>query len=258
MATSICSRVSSCWVLRSTKTGHVGLHCGHWQVSTRWKGHPLAGVRLLRVASRLRSQQYRAREREMPRTWKLSQLLGEEKNREISGFAMNRSTLSKSLNNLMWPVGGLPTTGIYPERTHTDTRGRRCRDLYKKAQLKARTIILWGDFNQVANGLFFSTQHSFNKKHHQVRASKEELRSCSTSWVLESLIMSVLATPWWVCRRGQWGKVWGGVWWHGECRWMFEWAKTATWAHSSAITLEELEIKWGVLKCLSITGVRYQ
>lgn len=78
MATSICSKVSSCWVLRSTKAGQVGLHCGHWQVSTRWKGHPLAGVRLLRVASRLRSQQYRARDREMPRTWKLSQLLKEE------------------------------------------------------------------------------------------------------------------------------------------------------------------------------------
>lgn len=123
---------------------------------------------------------------------------------------MNRSTLSKSLNNLMWPVGGLQTTGIYPEKTHTDTRGRRCRALYRKAQLKARTIILRGDFNQVANGLFFSTQHSFNKKHHQVRASKEELRSCNTSWVLESLIMSVLATPWWVCWRGQWGKVRGG------------------------------------------------
>lgn len=235
MATSICSRVSSCWVLRSTKTGHVGLHCGHWQVSTRWNGHPLAGVRLLRVASRLRSQQYRAREREMPRTWKLSQLLGEEKTREIRG-----STLSKSLNNLMWPVGRLQTTGIYPEKTQTDTRGRRCRDLHGKAQLKARTIFLRGDFNQVANGLFF--RHNIHLIKNIIRFGLQK-----RNWGL------VTPVKWWVC----W-KVRGGVWWHGECGWMFEWAKTATWAHSSAITLEELEIKWGVLRCLSIMGVKYQ
>lgn len=113
----------------------------------------------------------------------------------------------------MWPVGGLQTTGIYPAKTHTDTRGRRCQVLHGKAQLKARTIIL------------------------------------------ESLIMLVLATTirnlwavkWWVCWRGQWGMGesvrWCLVIWRMR---MFEWAKTATWAHSSAITLEELKIKRGV------------
>lgn len=85
-------------------------------------------------------------------------------------------------------MGGLQTTGIYPEKTRT--RGRRCKDLHRKAQLKARTTILRGDFNQVANSLFFTTQYLFNQKHHQVRASKEELRSCNSSWILDNVSFS--------------------------------------------------------------------
>lgn len=103
MATSICSRVSSCWVLWSIKAGQVGLHCGHRQVSSRWKGHPLAGVRLLRVASRLRSQQYRARDKEMPRTWKLSQLLEQEKNGRHKAFQKHGSPSSQSpMEGVRW------------------------------------------------------------------------------------------------------------------------------------------------------------
>lgn len=83
MATSIWIKVSSCWVAWSTKAGQLGLHWGHWQVSTRWKGQPLAGVLLLRVASRLLSQQCRARGKEVPLTWKLNQLLVDNKKREV-------------------------------------------------------------------------------------------------------------------------------------------------------------------------------
>lgn len=44
---------------------------------------------------------------------------------------------------------------------------------------------------------FFPTQHSFNKKHHQVRASKEELRSCNTSEMMSVLEGAVRESERW-------------------------------------------------------------
>lgn len=76
MLASTCSRVISCCVAWSIRAGQVGLHWGDWQVSIRWKGQPFRAVLLFLVASwRLRSQHCRARDKDVPFTWKSIQLL---------------------------------------------------------------------------------------------------------------------------------------------------------------------------------------
>lgn len=98
------SRVISCCVAWSISAGQVGLHCGHWQLSMRWKGQPFRGVLLFLLASwRLLSQHCRARESDVPLIWKSIQLLKERKIRQhkiqIDLYFLNECSLIVRFNS---------------------------------------------------------------------------------------------------------------------------------------------------------------